>query len=81
MVALRSELLMGGIQMQTKYKIYTTYILKSSCLIGETCPERGWEVLAKGKYEMCMSFKHTRTSMNKDNREHMYQGTWKGFGT
>jgi hypothetical protein len=76
---------MGGIQMRTKYKIYTTYILKSSCLIGRdlsnTKPEHGWEVLVKGKYEMRMSFKHTRTSMNKDDRECMYQGTWKGFGS
>jgi hypothetical protein len=36
-VALRRVQSMGGIWMKTKYKIYTTYILESSCLIGETC--------------------------------------------
>jgi hypothetical protein len=38
---------MGGIQMQTKYKMYTTYILKSSCLIGETCPIPSQNVAGK----------------------------------
>jgi hypothetical protein len=45
--ALRKVQSMGGIQMQTKYKIYTTYILESSCLISKSCPMPSQNVARK----------------------------------
>jgi hypothetical protein len=77
MIALRKVQSMG-IQMWTKYKIYNLYtqILVSNWWdLSNTKPEHGREVLAKWKHEMHMSFKHTRTNMNKDSKECMYQGT------
>jgi hypothetical protein len=68
-------------QVQNLHNLYTQILVSSRHDLSNAKPEHGQEVLAKGKYEMCMSFKHTRMSMNKDNREHMYQGSWKGFGT
>jgi hypothetical protein len=68
-------------QVQNLHSLYTRILVSNRRDLSDTKPERVREVLAKGKYEMCMSFKCTRTNMNKDNRERMYQGTWKGFRT
>jgi hypothetical protein len=68
-------------QVQNIHNLYTQILVSDWQGLSNTKPERGLEVLTKWKYEMHMSFKCTRTSMNKDNKEHMYQGTWKGFRT
>jgi hypothetical protein len=68
-------------QVQNLHGLYTRILVSHWQDLSDTKPEHVREVLAEGKYEMLMSFKRTRTSMNKDDREHMYQGTWKGFGT
>jgi hypothetical protein len=75
------HILSNADQVQNLHNLYTQILMSNWRDLSDTKPEGGWEVLAKGKYEMHMFSKHTRTSMNKDNKEHMYQGTWKGFGT
>jgi hypothetical protein len=62
-------------QVQNLHNLYTQILVSNQQDLTNAKQEYGWEVLAKWKYEMHMSFKRTRTSMNKESREHMCQGT------